>query len=181
MMMDHGSAIFTVVCRFACHRQSISLHDITGIEFLVHYRYAKPCPNPAEALGETLCDSLLRMDSADNLVDILGCCHEEIECPMLGAAFFERGLLASKSFPIVPIYVLALGDIGYETEAGNILVVDNVHQYVQAESGTLSWTGCPMFTSGREDLGDTPTENIVSQSGISYQRRRQACPVLMLG
>jgi hypothetical protein len=101
-MMDHGNAIFTVVCRFACHRQSISLHDITGIEFLVHYRYAIPRPNPAEALGET-CDSLSRMDSADNLVDILGCRHEEIELPMLGAAFFERGLLASKSFPIVSV------------------------------------------------------------------------------
>jgi hypothetical protein len=181
MMMGHGSAIITILCHFACHGQSISLHDITGIEFSVHFRYAKPRRNPAEALGEMLCRSLSRIDGADNLVDILGCRHEEIELPILGAAFFERGLLASKSLSISPIERIALGDIGYVAEAGNFVVVDNVHQYLQAKSGTLDWTGHPRFSSGGEYLGDTPTETIASPSGTSYQRRRQARPVLMLG
>jgi hypothetical protein len=77
------------------------------------------------------------MDSADNLVDILGCRHEEIELPMLGAAFFDRGLLASQSLTIAPIDGIALGDIGYVTEGGNFVAVDNVHQYLQAKSGLL--------------------------------------------
>jgi hypothetical protein len=145
------------------------------------YRFFKHTHNPAEVIGEMLCDSLSRMDSADNLVDILGCRIEEIELPMLGAAFFERGLLASKLVSISPIDRITLGDIGYVEEASNFVVVDNVHQYLQAEPGTLSWRGRLRFTSGGEYLGDTPTENIVSQSGLSYQRRRQACPVLMPG
>jgi hypothetical protein len=101
------------------------------------------------------------MDSADNLVDILGCRHEEIELPMLGAAFFEQGVLASSVDSIAPIDVIALGDVVYVTEAGNFVVVENVHHYLQAKSGTLSPTGRLKFRSG-EDLGDTPTENIVS-------------------
>jgi hypothetical protein len=180
-MMGHGRKIFTVICCIACHRQSISLHVITGIEFSVHYRFRKHSRNPAEVMGEMLCDSLSWMDSANNLVDILGCRHEEIKLPMLGAAFFERGLLASKWLYVSRIDRIALGDIGYVTEPRNFVVVDNVHQYLQAVSGTLSWTGCRRFTSGYEYLGDTPTENIVSQSGLSYQRRRQARPVLMPG
>jgi hypothetical protein len=144
------------------------------LSFSVHYRYAKARPNPAEVMGEMLCLSLSRIDSADNLVDIHGCHHEEIDLPMLGAAFFERGLVTSKSLSIAPMARIALGDVGYVTEAGDFVVVDNMHQYLQAESGTLSWTGRQRFRSGGEDLGDTPTENIVSQSGKSYQRRRQA-------
>jgi hypothetical protein len=181
-MMGHGRKIFTVICCIACHRQSISLHVITGIEFSVHYRFRKHSRNPAEVMGEMLCDSLSRMDSADDLVDILGCLHEEIELPMVGAAFFDRGLLASSGHSISPTDRIALGDIGYVTEGDNFVEVDNVHQHLQAESGTLScFTGRLRFTSGGEDLGDTPTENIVSQSGKSYQRRRQARSVLMIG
>jgi hypothetical protein len=138
----------------------------------VHYRFLKHSHNPAEVMGYMLCRSLSRMDSADNLVDILGCHHEEIELPMLGAAFFERGLLASKSLFIHPIDRNALGDIGYMTAAGNFVVVDNVHQCLQAKSGILFWTGRPQFTSGGDPLGDTPAENMVSQSGKCYQRRR---------
>jgi hypothetical protein len=134
MMMGHGRPIFTEVYRIACHRQSISVHDMTGIDSSVHYRFGKHSRNPAEVMGEMLCLSLSRIDSADNLVDILGCHHEEIKLPMLGAAFFEQGLLASKWCAIAPIDGIALGDIGYVTEAGNFLVVDNVHQCLQAKS-----------------------------------------------
>jgi hypothetical protein len=90
------------------NRQSISLHDITGIESSVHYKYQKLSHNPAEMMGELLCDSLLRMDNADNVVDILRCRHEEVELPMLGGAFSEPGLVSLLSHSIDGI---ALGDI----------------------------------------------------------------------
>jgi hypothetical protein len=118
MMMAHSRE------RFTSNRQSISLHDITGIESSVHYRYQKLSHNPAEVMGELLCDSLSRMDNADNLVDILRCRHEE-ELPMLGGAFSERRLVSLLSHSIDGI---ALGDICYETEPGNFVVVDNIHR-----------------------------------------------------
>jgi hypothetical protein len=180
-MMGHGSALFTIVCRIASNRQSRTFHDITGIESSVHYRYHKHSRILAEVMEYMLCRSLSRMDSADNLLDILGCRNAKIELPMLGAAFFERGVLASSVDSIAPIDVIALGDIGYVTEARNFVVVDNVHQYLQAKFGTLDWTWRRWVRSGGEDIGDTPTENIVSQSGKCYQRRRQARLVLMLG
>jgi hypothetical protein len=153
MMMGHGSLIFTVVWRFASNRQSMSLHDITGVESSVHYRYPNRTRNPAVLMGHMLCDSLSRMGSANNLVDILRCCQVEIDLPMLGAMFFERGLLASELLTIHPIERVTLGDIGYVTEAGNFVVVDNVHQYLQAESGTLSFlTGRLEFRSGLEGI-----------------------------
>jgi hypothetical protein len=99
---DHGREVFTIVCS---NRQSISLHDITGIESSVHYRYLNYSRNPAEVMGERLCDSLSRMDNADmsTLLIFFGV----VELPVLGGAFFERGLL---SLLLHSIDGIALGD-----------------------------------------------------------------------
>ena len=74
---------------------------------------------------------------------------------------------------IRPSDTVALGDIGYWTDAGEFIVVDNVHHSLQAESGTLSWEAHIRFRSGSKELGDTSADIIVSRSGKSYQRWRQ--------
>ena len=123
-------------------------------------------------MGEMLCRLSGEMESTDDLVDILGCPYEETSLPMLGAALFERGVLAPRFLRIRPIGAIALGDIGYVTENGDFVVVDNVHQHMQADSGTLSWTEDLWVRSGDEYLEDT-AEVIKCQSGKSYHRRRQ--------
>ena len=123
-------------------------------------------------MGEMLCRLSGEMESTDDLVDILGCPYEETSLPRLGAALFERGLLAPRILPIRPTGTIALGDVGYVTEAGDFVVVENVHQHMQATFGTLSWSEDLWVRSGDEDLGDT-SEVVESQSGKSYQRRRQ--------
>ena len=138
----------------------------------MHYR-ERSTHRTASSMGEMLCRLSEEMESTDDLVDILGCSYEEISLPMLGEALFERGLLAPRYFSIRSTGTIALGDVGYETEAGNFVVVDNIHHYLQAESGTLSWKKPLQFFSGDRCLWGTPAEVIESKSGRSYQRRRQ--------
>ena len=110
-------------------------------------------------------------DSTDDLVDNFSCPFEEVTLPMLGAAFFEQGWLAPRSLDIRSSDIVALGDIGYVTEAGEFIVVDNVHHSLQAGSGTLSRKG--LFLSNDAEIEDTSVEIIVSPSKKSHQRRRQ--------
>ena len=92
---------------------------------------------------------------------------------MLGAAFFERGWIRPILRSIHPIDKLALGDIGYITEAGNFVVVDNVHHRLQAESQPLFWDGKLEVISVGKYLDDAPAKDIVSERGNMYFRRRQ--------
>ena len=126
----------------------------------------------ATSMGEMLCRLSQEMESTDDLVDILGCPYEEISLPMLGAALFEEGLLAPRFPRIRPTGTIALGDVGYVKEAGDFVVVDNIHQHMQAKSGTLSWSEDLWVRSGYEFPEDT-SEVVESQAGQSYQRRRQ--------
>ena len=123
-------------------------------------------------MGEMLCRLSEEMEITDELVDILGCPYEEASLPMLGAALFERGLLTPRFPRIRPTGTITLGDVGYVTEDGDFVIVDNVHQHLQAESGTLSWSEELWFKSGDEYLEDT-SDVVESQAGQSYQRRRQ--------
>ena len=123
-------------------------------------------------MGEMLCRLSEEMECTDDLVDILECPYEETRLPRLGAALFERGLLRPRILPIRPTGTIALGDVGYVTGAGDFVVVDSVHRHMQATSGALSWCENLWVRSGDEDLGDT-SEVVESQSGKSYQRRRQ--------
>ena len=92
-------------------------------------------------MGKMILHSLLLEQRTDDIEDILPCRYDEITVPMLGAAFFEWGW-APQTYPsIQPIVRLALGDIGYVTEAGNIVVVDNVHHRLQAKSGPAPGMG----------------------------------------
>ena len=138
---------------------------------LMHYRGRSADP-AATSMGEMLCRLSQEMKITDDLVDILRCPYEEISLPMLGAALFERGLLRPRYVRIRPTGTIALGDVGYVTEAGDFVVVDNVHQHFQAESGPLSWSERLWVRSGYEYPEDT-SEVVESQSGKSYQRRRQ--------
>ena len=90
------------------------------------------------------------MESTDDLVDIIGCPYKEIILPMLGVAFFELGLLERRFFGIRPTGTIALGDVGYETVASNFVVIDNVHENLQAIFGSLSWDEDLRVTSGTE-------------------------------
>ena len=139
----------------------------------MHYRDRSADP-AITSMGEILCGALWRvMESTDDLVDILGCPYEEITLPMLGVAFFELGLLSRRFFGIRPTGTIALGDVGYETVAGNFVVVDNVHENLQAMSGSLSWHEALRVTSGTEYLWPTSGEIVESQARTCYQRRRQ--------
>ena len=109
-------------------------------------------------------------DSTDD--DILPCRFDEVTLPMLGAAFFERDWLAPRSLDICPSDIVALGDIGYWTDAGKFIVVDNVHHSLQAGSGILSWNTHLSFYSGGREHEATSADFIVSEAGKSYQRRR---------
>ena len=138
----------------------------------MHYRLGKNT-DPAAFIGDSILESLHWGELTDDIDDILSRPYDEITLPMLGAAFFERGWIQPSYRFIHPIDTLALGDIGYVTEAGNFVVVDNVHHRLQAKSGTLSWDGNLEFTSGRKYLDDAPAEDIVSERGNVYYRRRQ--------
>ena len=124
-------------------------------------------------MGEMLCRLSEKMEITDDLVDILGCPYREISLPRLGAALFERGLLTPRYVRIRPTGTIALGDVGYETEAGDFVVVDNVHQHLQAVSGSLSWREDLWVGSGDEYLWHTAGEVVESQPVKSYQRRKQ--------
>ena len=124
-------------------------------------------------MGEMLFSSFTSRDSPRDLVDILPCRFDKVTLPMLGAAFFEQGWLAPSWLDIHSSNMVALGDVGYVTEAGGFVVVDNVHRSLPAESGTLSWEEHLKFHSGGKQLKDTSAEIIISRSGKSYQRRRQ--------
>ena len=137
---------------------------------LMHYRGRSADP-AATSMGEMLCRLSEEMESTDDLVDILGCPYKEISLPMLGAALFEQGLLAPRFLHIRPTGTIALGDVGYVTEDGDFVIVDNVHQHFQADSGTLSWSEDLWVESGDQFL-DT-SEVVECQSGKSYERRRQ--------
>ena len=126
----------------------------------------------ATSMGEMLCRLSQEMESTDDLVDILGCPYEQTSLPRLGAALFKRGLLRPRILPIRPTGTIALGDVGYVTGAGDFVVVDSVHQHMQATSGALSWCENLWVESGDEIFEDT-SEFVESQSGESYQRRRQ--------
>ena len=132
----------------------------------MHYRYWKN-NDPAAFMGARIINSFRFREPTDDIDDILSCPYDDITLPMLGAALFERG------WSIHPMDTLALGDIGYVTEACNFVVVDNVHHRLQAKSGTLSWDGRLKFMSGRESLEDTSAEDIVSERRNVYYRRRQ--------
>ena len=123
-------------------------------------------------MGEMLCRLSEEMECTDDLVDILGCPYEETSLPRLGAALFDRGLLPSRYVCIRPTGTIALGDVGYVTETGDFVVIDNVHEDLQATSGTLSWCENLLVRSGSEYLEDT-SESVESQAGNSFQQRRQ--------
>ena len=127
--------------------------------------------DPAVVMGEMFLSPSTSKNSTDDFVDILPCRFDEVTLPMLGAAFFERGWLAPRSLHIRPSDTVALEDIGYWTDAGEFIVVDNVHHSLQAESGILSWNTNLRLYSG-DKLEDTSADIIVSRSGKSYQRRR---------
>ena len=129
--------------------------------------------DPASVMGEMLLSPSTPKDSTDDLVDILPCRIDEVTLPMLGAAFFERDWLAPRVLDIRPSDTIALGDIGYWTDAGEFVVVDNVHHSLQAKSGILSWNTHLRFFSNDKELENTSADIIVSQSGKSYERRRQ--------
>ena len=137
----------------------------------MHYRPGKNT-DPAAFIGDSILESLHWGEPTDDIDDILSRPYDEITLPMLGAALFERGWIQPILRSIHPIGPLALGDIGYVTEAGNFVVLDNVHHRLQAKSGTLSWDGNLEFWSGRESLEDTSAEDIVSERGNVYYRRR---------
>ena len=137
----------------------------------MHYRLGKNT-DPVPFMGGLIFWSLHLGEPTDDIDDILSRPYDEITLPMLGAALFERGWIQPSHHSIHPIDPLALGDIGYVTEAGNFVVVDNVHHRLQAKSGTLSWDGNLEFKSGRESLEDTSAEDIVSERGNVYYRRR---------
>ena len=138
----------------------------------MHYRY-KANADPAAFMGNMILRSLRWGEPTDDIEDILPCRYDEITLPMLGAELYERGWIHRNYCSIHPIDTLALGDIGYVTEAGKFVVVDNVHHRLQAKSGTLSWDGNLEFMSGRKSLEDTSVEDIVSESGNVCYRRRQ--------
>ena len=138
----------------------------------MHYRRGKNT-DPAAFMGDAILESLHLGEPTDDIDDILSCRYDEVTLPMLGAALFERGWIRPSHRSIHPIGPLALGDIGYVTEAGKFVVVDNVHHRLQAESGTLSWDGKLKFMSGRKYLDDAPVEDIVSERGNVCYRRRQ--------
>ena len=97
--------------------------------------------DPAVVMGEMFLSSSMSKDSSDDLVDILPYRFDEVTLPMLGAAFFQRGWLAPSWLNIHPSDRVALGDVGYVTEDGRLVFIDNVHHSLQAEFGTLSWEG----------------------------------------
>ena len=138
----------------------------------MHYR-DEANTDPAAFMGDAILESLHLGEPTDDIDDILSRPYDEVTLPMLGAALFERGWIRPSYCSIHPIDTLALGDIGYVTEARKFVVVDNMHHRLQAESGTLSWDGKLEFMSGRESLEDTSAEDIVSESGNVYYRRRQ--------
>ena len=115
--------------------------------------------------------SFVPRGSTPDIVDILPCRFDEVTLPALGAAFFQQGWLAQSMVYIHPSGTVALGDVGYVTEAGDFVVVDEVHHLLQAESGTLSWRERLMFLWGAVEA--TSAEMIISRSGKSYHRRRQ--------
>ena len=138
----------------------------------MHYRY-EANTDPAAFIGQMIFRSSIWKEPTDDIDDILLCHYEEITLPMLGAALFERGWIHPNYRRIQPIDTLALGDIGYVTEARKFVVVDNIHHRLQAKSGTLSWHGDLEFMSGETSLKDTSGEDIVSEMGNVYFRRRQ--------
>jgi hypothetical protein len=122
-------------------------------------------------MGKMMVRSLRDKECPDELVDVLQCRYNEITLPMLGATLFEQGLVSPTWVSISPIDKVALGDIGYVTEAGNFVVVDNIDYRLQAESGGLSCgVDLPVY-SGR--WWDTYAKDIVSKGGNTYHRRRQ--------
>ena len=123
-------------------------------------------------MGDLLLSASASRDNTDDFVDMFPCRFDEVTLPMLGAASFQRGWLASTWFNVHPSDPVALGDIGYVTEDGGFVVVDNIHHYLQAEAGTLSWKAHMRFRSGDKFLENTSAEMIISQSGKSYPRRR---------
>ena len=136
----------------------------------MHYRY-KANTDPAEFIRQMIFKSFCRREPIDDIDDVLPCRYDEITLPMLGAALFERGWVHPRIHCIYPIDTLALGDIGYVTEAHKFVVVDNMHHRLQAKLGTLSWDRNLKCMSG--EIEDTSAEDIVSEKGNVYFRRRQ--------
>ena len=141
------------------------------LRLLIHYR-GRPTDRAAVSMGEMLCHLLEELESTDDLVDILGCGHEETSLPMVGAALFDRGWLSPRYPRINPIGTLALGDIGYVIEDNGFVTVDNFHQSLQAGSGTLSWKESIGVQSGNKYFGDAAAEDVEIKPGTSYQKRR---------
>ena len=153
-----------------------SVYITTSITFfvlklLMHYR-GRSTDRATTWMGEMLCRSLAWMQRTDDLVDVLGCPYAEINLSMLGAAMFERGLLAPRYLSIHLTGTIALGDVGYETDDGKFVVIENVHQDLQAAYGSLSWKERLWVRSGYQYFEDTAAE-VVGQVGNSYQRRRR--------
>ena len=121
-------------------------------------------------MGDAILESLHQGEPTDDIDDILPSHYDEITLLMLRAALFEQGWIWLTHHCIQPIDTLALGDIGYVTEAGEFVLVDNMHYCLQAKSRTLSWDGNLEFMSGRNSLEDTSGENIVSKRGNVYYR-----------
>ena len=147
---------------------------VSALKLLTRCRDSYEGRDPVSLMGHMMLLSLGLTQGTDDLVDIdLPCRHEETSLSILGATFFERGWLVPSSLYVRLTSTIALGDIGYMTEAGNFVVVDNVHRSMQAESGTLSWSEHLDVRSGGKYFEDTPPKDIVSRAGKAYQRRRQ--------
>ena len=102
------------------------------------YRDTSSHRDPALSMGEMLLSlSTSRDDSTNDLVDVLPCRFDEVTLPMLGAAFFDRGLLGPREFNIRPSDTVAPGDVGYVTEDGVSVAVANIHRSLQTKSGAL--------------------------------------------
>ena len=130
-------------------------------------------PDLIYSMGNMMLSSSAWRQSTVDLLNILGCRYDEITLLMLGAAFFERGWVEPRGWCFHGADTIALGDIGYKDEASSFVFVDNVHDQMRAEFGTLSWNWRLRFWSGDDLIEDTPAEVIFSQTANAYQRRRQ--------
>ena len=90
------------------------------MRLIVHFRDRFSRRDPAAVMGDLLLSASTSGDNTDDFVDMFPCRFDDVTLPMLGVAFFERGWLAPNSFDIHSSDRVALGDIGYVTEDGDL-------------------------------------------------------------